>query len=106
MTKTLNPKELAVELDSDAKRVRKFLRSKDSGLAAEAPGKGGRWAIEARKVKGLKAKFARWDEADRKATADAKAARNAAATTETPEDAPEGDEVTQDDAKVEEITEG
>lgn len=106
MTKTLNPKELAVELDTDAKTVRKFLRSKASGLAAEAPGKGGRWAIESKKVRSLKSKFGKWADDQAKEMEAIKALRNAAAADEVPEDATEGDEVPQDDAEVKEITEG
>lgn len=67
MARTLTPKELAIELDADAKTVRKFLRSRSSGLAADAPGKGGRWAIEAKKVRSLRTKFAKWDAARRDA---------------------------------------
>lgn len=67
MARTLTPKELANELDTDAKTVRKFLRSRSSGLAADAPGKGGRWAIEAKKVRSLRTKFAKWDAARRDA---------------------------------------
>lgn len=93
MATTLTPKELAKQLDTDPKRARKFLRSKDSGLAAEAPGKGGRWAIDARKVKGLKSKFVKWDAADRAAAEAARNARNAAVTTP---DEPEAPETTED----------
>jgi hypothetical protein len=108
MTKTMNPKELAaafgLEGTAGAKLTRSFLRSKFSGLAAEAPGKGGRWSIPAtaKDLKALKAKFAKF-EAHR---AEEIAARNALKGTETPEDeapapevtdnAPEGDEVTED----------
>lgn len=63
----MTPKELALALDTTDREVRKFLRSRHSGIAADAPGKGGRWAIDARKVKGLKGKFAKWDIARRDA---------------------------------------
>lgn len=84
MANTLTPKELAVELDTNAKLVRSFLRSKDSGLAADAPGKGGRWAIDARKVKGLKGKFTKWEAKRAEEIAAAKAKNTEDA--ETPED--------------------
>lgn len=65
MTKTITPKELAQELESDGRTVRKFLRSitpKD-----EQPGKGNRWAIESRKVASLRKAFLKWDEERRNA---------------------------------------
>jgi len=75
MTKTLTPKELALELGTDPRTVRKFLRSAE-GMDAKV-GKGQRWAIEAKAVRSLRTRFNRWDEA-RKAPA-----------------APEADEVTE-----------
>lgn len=84
MARTLTPKELAIELDADAKTTRKFLRSRSSGLAADAPGKGGRWAIDARKVKGLRTKFAKWDAARRDA--------EGKVTTDDPEVTPDADD--------------
>lgn len=61
MTKTLTPAEFALEVGTDARTARKFLRS-DQGMNAKV-GKGQRWAIEARQVRSLKAKFSKWDEA-------------------------------------------
>ena len=84
MVKTLTPKELAQELDTDAKTCRKFLRSKASGLAADAPGKGGRWAIEARKVRSLRTKFTKWVELEVAARDAARVAKE----TEVEDDAP------------------
>lgn len=66
---TITPKELAIELDTDARTVRKFLRS-PQGLDARV-GKGQRWAIESKSVRSLKSKFAKWDEARKAAAADA-----------------------------------
>lgn len=57
---TITPKEFAVKVGSDGRTVRKFLRSIDS---VESPGKGGRYAIEAKQVKSLTAQFSKWDEA-------------------------------------------
>lgn len=51
----INVTELAQELETNTRTTRKFLRSitpKD-----EQPGKGGRWHIEKRDVRGLKKKF-------------------------------------------------
>lgn len=55
---TLTAKELAVECNTDARTVRKFLRSH----LDETPGKGSRYAIERRQVKSLKKAFQAWDE--------------------------------------------
>lgn len=65
---TITPKELAAELGTDARTVRKFLRS-PAGFDARV-GKGQRWAIESKSVRSLKAKFAKWDEARKAAAAD------------------------------------
>ncbi len=53
---TLTITELATELDSTPRDVRKFLRSVTP--ADEQPGKGHRWQIEKRAVRGLKKQFA------------------------------------------------
>lgn len=60
MTKTLTPKELAVELDATPRTVRKFLRS-PQGMDMKV-GKGQRWAIEAKNVRSLKTRFSKWVE--------------------------------------------
>lgn len=73
MTKTLTPAEFALEIGTDARTARKFLRS-DAGMGTKV-GKGQRWAIEARQVRSLKTKFSKWDEA-----------RNAAKVPETTEE--------------------
>jgi hypothetical protein len=65
--KTMTPKEIAVEFGTDARTLRKFLRST---LPDAAPGKGSRWSIEARQVRSLRTKFDKWDAA-RNATPDA-----------------------------------
>lgn len=65
---TITPKELALALDTDARTVRKFLRS-TQGLDMKV-GKGHRWAIEAKQVRSLKARFSKWVEATN-ATTDA-----------------------------------
>lgn len=63
MTKTLTPKELAQELNSDPRTVRKFLRAQARENGTETPGKGSRWAIEARTVRSLRKSFNAWIEA-------------------------------------------
>lgn len=71
---TTTPKEFALQVESDARTVRKFLR--DVTPRDEHPGKGSRWAIENRQVRSLTKKFRNWDEE-----------RKAAESDETPEDA-------------------
>ena len=60
MPKTLTPKELAVEFDSDPRTVRKFLRACARAAEVETPGKGSRWSIEARDVRKLRKGFESW----------------------------------------------
>ena len=80
---TLTPKELAVRFDSDARTVRKFLRSEDIRV-----GKGHRHAIESKQVKSLQKRFDAW--IAEKAT---KAATDAIDAVEEDEvEAPEGTE--------------
>lgn len=53
--------DLATRLDTDPRTARKFLRSitpKES-----QPGKGSRWAIEAKQVASLKSKFSKFEAA-------------------------------------------
>ena len=60
---TRSPKDIALEFGTDAKTLRKFLRSDAKGKGAETPGKGHRWEIEARSVKSLQKRFNAWNEA-------------------------------------------
>lgn len=92
---TLTPKELAIKLGTDAKTLRKYLRSVTPRDAQ--PGKGHRWSIEANTVKTHKAAFAKWDK-ERKELIAARKAAEAAAAAEAAEaldatESPEGDEV-------------
>lgn len=64
---TITPKELALRFDTDARTVRKFLRS-DAGYDAKV-GKGQRWAIEAKDVRSLKTRFTKWIAANEEAKA-------------------------------------
>lgn len=54
---TITINELATDLDSTPREVRKFLRSVTP--VEEQPGKGHRWQIEKRQVRGLKTQFAK-----------------------------------------------
>ena len=58
---TLTVKEAAIECNTDARTLRKFLRSDASPIAPV--GKGSRYAIERKALRSLKAKFATWDAA-------------------------------------------
>lgn len=60
---TITPKDLAVKFDSDARTVRKFLRSDAKQNGTETPGKGSRWAIEAKTVRSLQKRFDAWNAA-------------------------------------------
>lgn len=54
----LTPADLATEFDTDARTVRKFLRSvtpKD-----EQPGKGSRWNIEKKQLRSLRSQYTKW----------------------------------------------
>lgn len=67
MSKTITPAEFAVQVESDGRTVRKFLRSitpKD-----EQPGKGSRWSLPgtAREVNKMKRQFSEWTAAQEKA---------------------------------------
>lgn len=79
---TITPTELATELNTDARTVRKFLRSITP--RDEQPGKGARWEIERKSVRSLRTKFAKFEEAQ--------AARKASKEASN-DDAPEVDEV-------------
>lgn len=69
---TLNVSELAVRLDTDARTTRKFLRSV-TPIDAQ-PGKGSRWAVEAKQVVSLKSKFTKFVAANESARLDREAA--------------------------------
>ena len=78
MATVLTASDLATELDTDSKTVRKFLRSvtpKD-----EQPGKGSRWSIEKKQLRSLRSQFAKFQAAQ-----DERAAKDAP---ETPEENP------------------
>lgn len=88
MTKTLSVKEVADMLDTDGRTLRKFLRKeiRDNGgtIGEDSPGKGGRYAIEAKAVAGIRKRFATWTvkEAEARAERAAQKAAEAAAAAE------------------------
>lgn len=65
---TITATELAAELGTTPREVRKFLRADAKANEGTTPGKGSRYAIEKKSVAGLRKRFAAWDEA-RKAPA-------------------------------------
>ena len=67
-TTTLTPKDLTEKLSTDSKTVRRFLRKAHGD---DAPGQGGRWAIDPKVLPKLAKEFETWQkaEADRKAKA-------------------------------------
>lgn len=71
--------DLAADLGTTPREVRKFLRSEQGKNATV--GKGARWSIEKREVRALKSRFAKWE------------AAKAVEATETPDetDAPQDD---------------
>ena len=78
IARTMTPKEISLEWGTDAKTLRKFLRADIRAKGGENPGKGQRWAIDARSLKSLQKRFDAWNEA--------KAAK-AAQSTESPDEA-------------------
>ena len=68
----LTATELAAELDTTGREVRKFLRSITP--KEDQPGKGSRWGIEKKNLRSLKSQHAKW----LKAQEEAKAAREEA----------------------------
>ena len=61
MATVLTPTDLATEFETDARTIRKFLRTvtpKD-----DQPGKGHRWGIEKRQVRSLRKQFTDWSAA-------------------------------------------
>lgn len=53
--------ELAIELNTTPRNLRKFLRSEESGIASV--GKGSRYSIEKRNIRSLKTRFEKWESA-------------------------------------------
>ena len=55
--KTITPKELAQELGTDAKTLRKFLREWAPSREVDTPGQGGRWALTGRQAQEIRKAF-------------------------------------------------
>lgn len=87
---TITTAEFALEIEATPKTARKFLRADYRERGIETPGKGSRWAIERRELKGLKTRYAKWAAAE--AEARARRAQEAAdAARDAVDDSPEGD---------------
>lgn len=63
---TLNTTEVATEFGTDARTLRKFLRSPQG--TDSTVGKGARWSIEKRDLRSLRKRFETWSAAQEKAT--------------------------------------
>lgn len=77
---TITVSDLALELDTDARTARKFLRSITDADAQ--PGKGSRWAIEKREVRSMKSKFTKFTAAQAQARLDRELAKDATTSTD------------------------
>jgi predicted transcriptional regulator len=67
---TITATELAAEIGTTPREVRKFLRADAKAHDAQTPGKGSRYAIDRKQVRSLKARYAKWDEARKAAEAE------------------------------------
>lgn len=79
--RTLTPKEIALEMGTSEKTLRKFLRQ-DEVLKSLAPGKGGRWAIPANSLKPMQKRFDAWKAAQALEAQKRREAREAEEATE------------------------
>jgi predicted transcriptional regulator len=68
---TLTTTEIAEEFGISPKYLRKFLRAdfRARELGESLPGKGARYAIEKRELKGLQSRFKKWDAAEKESRA-------------------------------------
>lgn len=71
----MNTTEVASELNTTARNLRKFLRSDARANGNPIAGKGSRWTIERKQLASLRKRYAAWQ----KAQDEAKAKRDAAA---------------------------
>lgn len=79
MAQVLTPKEIALEIGTTPKKLRKFLRSPEGVKVlkdAANPGKGSRYAIPRTSLKSLKARFIAWDATKQAVEEDAPKPRN------------------------------
>lgn len=72
----LTATEIAQDLDTTGREVRKFLRSITP--KADQPGKGARWGIEKKEMRSIRPKFAKWVAAQEAAKAARQEANEAA----------------------------
>jgi hypothetical protein len=73
---TYTPKALAADFDTNAKRLRKFLRTEARAAQVETPGKGGRWSIDlnSKTKAAMRRRFDAWQVEQAKANAERLAA--------------------------------
>lgn len=60
---TITTADLATELETTPRTLRKFLRADAKARGTETPGKGSRYAIEKREVRSLAKRFNEWQAA-------------------------------------------
>jgi hypothetical protein len=91
MAITLSAKQVAEELGTSAKRLRRFLRDevRENGgtVGEQTPGKGGRYSFEQKEVRSIQKRFSAWS-----AVQAAKAAERAAAKAAEVSDAEDAEE--------------
>ena len=68
---TMTTTEIAADLDTTPRTLRKFLRADAKERGTETPGKGSRYAIEKRDMRALRSRFAKWVAANEKGADDA-----------------------------------
>lgn len=85
--------EVAEKFDTNPRTLRKFLRAdaRNRDAADTLPGKGSRYTIEGKALKGLNARFIKWTAAEAAARAE-RAQIAADAAQATADDAPEGND--------------
>lgn len=103
MTKVLNTTEVADRIGTDPRTLRKFLRS-DEGMGMKV-GKGHRWSIEAKEVRSLKSRFAKWDAARTAPAANADGADDTPAEGVDENEVLDDENIDLDDANEDEVTE-
>ena len=89
--------DLAVELDTDPRNARKFLRAVTPKDAQ--PGKGSRWAIEKKDLRSLKSKYAKFSAAADQARLDRELAKREANAPEATDGEPTDAELADIDAE-------
>ena len=67
---TLTTTEIAAELDTTPRTLRKFLRADAKAQGNDTPGKGSRYAIEKKAMRSLKTRFNAWQAAQAAKVAD------------------------------------